>query len=125
MSMKLRAVQCSPTTLTACTNLPPYIVGQVGGATGSVGDPSGRSSERSALSPDVLAQNISAISRQVTGLFERGVPFAAKRAGLPESTASNVEFLNNYDWIGKMSLLDFLSGPGKRARVATMLSRER
>lgn len=38
---------------------------------------------------------------------------------------SNISFVDNQDWTGEMKLLDFLSGPGKLARVSTMLSRER
>ena len=40
-------------------------------------------------------------------------------------TSSNISFVNNKDWMGNVTLLDFLSGPGKQARVSTMLSRER
>lgn len=99
---------------------------QVGGATGSVGDPSGRSTERTALSQDTLDHNVASISSQVRHLFQQGVPFAAKRGGSdPDQAKSNVAFVNNRDWTGNLSLLDFLSGPGKRARVSTMLSRER
>lgn len=92
-----------------------------------MGDPSGRSSERNALSEDVLDSNITAISSQVRTLFTRGVPFAAERSGLPpdDTRTTNVLFANNNDWIGRMSLLEFLSGPGKRARVSVMLARDR
>ncbi|KAK9899367.1 tyrosyl-tRNA synthetase [Cystobasidium minutum MCA 4210] len=97
-----------------------FLVGQ---GTGAIGDPSGRSSERQALSHEVLSRNVAAITKQLTELCQRGVSHAAKRAGV-SGASSNVKFLNNHDWLGKMSLLDFLGGPGKRARVSTMLARE-
>lgn len=90
----------------------------------AIGDPSGRSSERQALSQNVLDRNVASITKQLTELCQRGVSHASKRAGI-SGASSNVQFLNNHDWLGKMSLLDFLSGPGKRARVSTMLARER
>ena len=89
-----------------------------------MGDPSGRSTERIALSQEILESNRKSITSQVRKLFERGAPFAAKRAGI-HHVEGRIDFVNNKDWIGKMSLLDFLSGPGKRARVSTMLARER
>ena len=99
---------------------------QTGSATGSVGDPSGRSAERVALSQETLESNTAAIASQIKSLCQHGLPFAAKQLQMWEAeTASNVIFADNRDWIGKLSLLDFLSGPGKRARISTMLARDR
>lgn len=111
---------------------------QIGGATGAVGDPSGRSTERNALSKETLQANIDAITKQLTAFLERGVPFArsrslsrweaqrakeeAEREGKAEA---GITVANNLDWLGNMSLLEFLSTAGKGARISTMLSRER
>lgn len=65
-----------------------------------------------------------AITAQMQALCDRGVAFAAKKAGMTQ-TSSNIAFVNNREWTGDLRLLDFLAGPGKRARVSTMLSRER
>ncbi|KAM0749492.1 hypothetical protein T439DRAFT_50916 [Meredithblackwellia eburnea MCA 4105] len=106
----------------------------IGGATGSVGDPSGRSTERNALDPKVLNHNIECITKQVHRFLDRGVGFAKERIE-PRSVASlnagkkmeeegKVSVRNNLEWLGGMSLLQFLGSVGKGARVSTMLSRE-
>lgn len=112
--------------LTFCANE------QIGGATGSVGDPSGRSTERQALDPIILAQNTAAITSQVTAFLTTGVPFAQSRTnqryGIEASQGEEegrVKVVNNLEWLGQMGLLEFLSGVGKTARMGTMLSRER
>ncbi|SCV69942.1 BQ2448_1336 [Microbotryum intermedium] len=102
----------------------------IGGATGSVGDPSGRSAERKALSSSQLDTNVRAITFQVTGFLDRGVPFAQsrnRRRHSPESESSlgQIRVENNLDWLGGIGLLQFLSSVGKMARISTMLSRER
>ncbi|GAA5929193.1 tyrosine--tRNA ligase MSY1 [Sporobolomyces koalae] len=107
----------------------------IGGATGAIGDPSGRSTERNALSPETLASNIDGITSQLTTFLDRGVTFAQSRTkrrttGPALTTApdtpvqGSIRVENNLNWIGNMSLLDFLSKVGKMARVSTMLSRE-
>lgn len=109
-----------------------YLYCQIGGATGSVGDPSGRSTERQSLDPVVLASNIASITSQVTTFLDRGVPFALsrtnKRYGEPDDGLSDrgeIKVVDNLEWLGGMGLLEFLSGVGKTARMATMLSRDR
>ncbi|GAA5830727.1 hypothetical protein JCM3766R1_003405 [Sporobolomyces carnicolor] len=108
----------------------------IGGATGSIGDPSGRSTERNALSPETLEANIAGITHQLTTFLDRGVAFAQSRTKRRDDVATGQELTvtaavegsirveNNMSWIGGMSLLDFLSKIGKMARVSTMLSRE-
>lgn len=102
---------------------------QIGGATGSVGDPSGRSTERNALSPEELNANAEAITAQVTSFLARGVPFAltrtSSRNGAGEVKGGTVRVENNLEWLGGMGLLKFLSTVGKTARMGVMLSRER
>lgn len=103
---------------------------QIGGATGSVGDPSGRSTERNALSSADLDANVKAITKQLTDFLNHGVPFAQSRnrrrdlAFLEKETGA-IRVENNLDWLGGMGLLKFLSTVGKTARISTMLSRER
>ncbi|GAA5905407.1 hypothetical protein JCM8208_004270 [Rhodotorula glutinis] len=110
-------------------------VALIGGATGAIGDPSGRSTERNALSPDTLAANVEGITKQLTAFLDRGVAFAQSRTrprfgdeangkGEGEKSEGSVRIVNNLDWTGGMSLLEFLSTVGKMARVSTMLSRE-
>ncbi|KAK4054358.1 tyrosyl-tRNA synthetase [Microbotryomycetes sp. JL221] len=102
----------------------------IGGATGAVGDPSGRSTERNALSSTDLNRNIKSITAQLEKILNHGVPFAQSRQKRrdsmwidePQSGSMRVE--NNLNWLGNVSLIEFLSTVGKSARVSTMLSRE-
>jgi tyrosyl-tRNA synthetase len=84
----------------------------VGGATGMVGDPSGRDSERQLLSIEEIRHNADCIRRQLEHFldFSKG--------------SSSAEMVNNYDWIGPMSFLDFLRDVGKHLTVSYMLSKE-
>ncbi|GJN91291.1 hypothetical protein Rhopal_004310-T1 [Rhodotorula paludigena] len=105
-------------------------VALIGGATGAIGDPSGRSTERNALAPEALAANVDSITKQLTAFLDRGVAFARARTrrrdadAAEEPSSGSVKVVNNLDWTGGMSLLEFLSTVGKMARVSTMLSRE-
>lgn len=94
-----------------------------------MGDPSGRSTERNALSPEELNANAEAITAQVTSFLARGVPFAltrtSSRNGAGEVKGGTVRVENNLEWLGGMGLLNFLSTVGKTARMGVMLSRER
>ncbi|HKG69718.1 MAG TPA: tyrosine--tRNA ligase, partial [Segetibacter sp.] len=69
----------------------------VGGATGMVGDPSGKSEERNLLSEDVLRQNVAGVKKQLEQFldFDTAKPNAAQLA-------------NNYDWFKNFSFLDFI-----------------
>src|SRR4051812_39476984 len=71
-------------------------VALVGGATGMVGDPSGKSAERNLLSEDVLAKNLEGIQNQLRKYldFDSGKPTAA-------------EMVNNYDWFKNLNFLQF------------------
>ncbi|WVQ71904.1 tyrosine-tRNA ligase [Cryptococcus sp. DSM 104548] len=102
----------------------------IGGATGSIGDPSGRSTERQSLTPIELSRNIAGITSQVRRFFTRGQEYLHKR-GLQVQrkdetgeVGRGVRVVNNMEWMREVSLLDFLRGVGKNARVSTMLSRD-
>ncbi|HEY3392962.1 MAG TPA: tyrosine--tRNA ligase [Lacipirellulaceae bacterium] len=84
----------------------------VGGATGMIGDPSGKSQERNLLSLDVLDRN-------VTGLREQMRRFLDFDAG-PNAAV----LVNNYDWIGRFSYLEFLRDVGKNFSVNVMLAKD-
>ena len=105
----------------------------IGGATGSIGDPSGRSTERNALSAEELEGNVAGITGQVHRFFDRGLAYADKR-GYGLSIGGNggtvggrgtVEVVNNLDWTKGLGMLEFLRTVGKVARVNIMLSRDR
>src|SRR5919205_4082101 len=76
----------------------------VGGATGMVGDPSGKSEERNLLSEDVLTKNIAGVEKQLRGLLD----FNGERGAM---------LLNNHDWMRGFSYLEFLRDVGKHFPV--------
>lgn len=87
------------------------IVAVVGGATGMIGDPSGKSKERNLQTKEALKANTDSIRKQL----ERFIDLSDPEKGL---------IVNNYDWIGSMSVLDFLRDYGKHFPVNYMLSKD-
>lgn len=83
----------------------------VGGATGMVGDPSGRSEERNLLSADQVEHNKAAIRQQLERFLDFTGPAAAT-------------MLDNYDWTAPMSFIDWLREVGKYITVNTMLAKD-
>jgi len=92
-------------------------VALLGGATGRVGDPSGRSTERPILSEEEIERNVAAIGGLLRAILARGG--AAAGAAAPP-----VAVVNNLDWFGGMSFLSFLRDVGKSARVGAMLAKD-
>lgn len=88
----------------------PYVV--LGGATGMIGDPSGKSTERVLLTEDVIQSNIECFKKQ----FQQILNF--------NSSDNSAVMVNNYDWMGKFSFIEFLRDVGKRFRVTEMLAKE-
>ena len=84
----------------------------VGGGTGMIGDPSGRSSERNLLDRPTLEHNVSAIRAQL----ERFLDFSPGSGG--------ALMVNNLDWLGELSLIDFLRDTGKHFTVPYMLAKD-
>ena len=81
----------------------------VGGGTGIIGDPSGRSEERQLQSLETIAENAKKLENQLRNIF-RG--------------DENIEFVNNGDWLGKMSMIEFLRDYGKLINVNYMLAKD-
>ncbi len=84
----------------------------VGGATGMIGDPSGKSEERNLLSVDTLRANVVAIERQMRGFLDF------------DSGQTAAVLVNNFDWMRKFSYLDFLRDVGKNFPVNVMLGKD-
>jgi tyrosyl-tRNA synthetase len=84
----------------------------VGGATGMVGDPSGKSAERNLLSEDVLQKNVEGIKNQLMKFLDF----------TPGPTAA--EMVNNYDWFKGMEFLHFIRDVGKHLTVNYMMSKD-
>lgn len=85
----------------------------VGGATGMVGDPSGKSEERNLLSEEVLSHNLVCVKKQLERFldFDPGKPNAA-------------EMVNNFDWFKSLSFLDFIRDVGKHITVNYMMAKD-
>lgn len=85
----------------------------IGGATGMIGDPSGKSQERNLLDETELRHNETAIKKQLSRFldFEGDIPHQA-------------EMLNNYDWMKTFSFLDFIRDVGKHITVNYMMAKD-
>ncbi|WP_429394903.1 tyrosine--tRNA ligase [Mucilaginibacter lappiensis] len=84
----------------------------VGGATGMVGDPSGKSQERNLLSEDALQHNLQGIQSQL----EKFLNF--------DCGANSAEMVNNYDWFKDFSFLNFIRDVGKHITVNYMMAKD-
>lgn len=84
----------------------------VGGATGMVGDPSGKSKERNLLSSDVLDHNVNCVHEQLARFlnFDCG--------------ANSAEMVNNFDWFKEINFLDFIRDVGKHISVNYMMAKD-
>lgn len=91
-------------------------VALLGGATGMIGDPSGRSEERNLLSPDELAANITAVSEQIHAVLAAPSPTGP--------LAATVHVVNNADWMRGVGYLEFLRDVGKHVPLSQMLGKD-
>ena len=89
----------------------PVIV--IGGATGSIGDPSGRTSERVLQTKEQVQHNVEKLTAQMKRLFLTS-----------QEDQEAVRLVNNYDWTKELSLLDFLRDYGKHFNLNTMLAKD-
>ena len=87
-------------------------VALVGGATGMVGDPSGKSDERNLLDKKTLDHNVEKIREQLSQFLDF------------DNGANKAEMVNNYDWFGKMGFLDFIRDVGKHITVNYMMAKD-
>ena len=87
-------------------------VALVGGATGMVGDPSGKSAERNLLSEDILNHNLDCVKKQL----EQFLDF--------DCGENSAEVVNNYDWFKKFNFLDFIRDVGKHISINYMLAKD-
>lgn len=85
----------------------------VGGATGMVGDPSGKSQERNLLNEETLNKNVTGVKAQLA----RFLDFDA-------STENAAKLVNNYDWMKDISLIDFVRDIGKHISVNYMMAKD-
>ncbi|KAA8481891.1 tyrosyl-tRNA synthetase [Arcticibacter tournemirensis] len=84
----------------------------VGGATGMVGDPSGKSAERNLLSEDILKHNVACIENQLKKFLDF------------DCGANSAEMVNNFDWFKNFNFLDFIRDVGKHITVNYMMAKD-
>lgn len=84
----------------------------IGGGTGSIGDPSGRASERQLQTMEQVQENADKLSAQMRDLFEAG------------EENSDIRLVNNQKWLGEMQFLDFLRDFGKEFNINKMLAKD-
>lgn len=87
------------------------VVALVGGATGMIGDPSGKSKERNIQTKEVLEANTASIKAQL----ERYIDLSSPEKGI---------VVSNYEWLGNMTMIDFLRDYGKYFSINYMMSKE-
>ncbi len=85
----------------------------VGGATGMVGDPSGKSEERNLLSEETLAYNIAGVKKQLSHFLD-----------FNSGTKNAAELVNNYDWFKDFNFLHFIRDVGKHITVNYMMAKD-
>ena len=83
----------------------------VGGATGMIGDPSGRSEERQLQTTEQIDKNVAGIKKQMEQIFDF-------------SSENGAQMVNNNDWVGSMSVIEFLRDYGKLLGVNYMLAKD-
>jgi tyrosyl-tRNA synthetase len=87
-------------------------IGLVGGGTGLIGDPSGKTSERQLLTPERVEENVEGIRKQVAGFLDF------------ENTKNPARLVNNADWLTKLGAIEFMRDVGKHFTVNAMLAKE-
>ena len=84
----------------------------VGGATGMIGDPSGKSKERQLLSVEMINENLEAQKKQLSQFLDF------------DCGENSAEIVNNYDWFKDINLLDFIRDTGKHITISYMMSKD-
>lgn len=84
----------------------------VGGATGMIGDPSGRSTERNLLTAEQIENNVAGLKAQMERIFEFG------------QEENGAQLVNNYDWISKINVIEFLRDYGKLININYLLAKD-
>ena len=85
----------------------------IGGATGMIGDPSGKSQERNLLTEEVLRHNIEGMKKQLSKFLD-----------FDSDAPNHAELVNNYDWMKDFTFLDFAREVGKHITVNYMMAKD-
>lgn len=85
----------------------------VGGATGMIGDPSGKSAERNLLTEEIIRHNQNCLKDQLSKFLD-----------FDSNSETSAEMVNNYDWMKEFSFLDFIRDIGKHLTVNYMMAKD-
>ena len=85
----------------------------IGGATGMIGDPSGKSQERNLLDEETLRHNVECIKKQLARFLD-----------FDSDAPNHAELVNNYDWMKNFTFLDFAREVGKHITVNYMMAKD-
>ena len=106
----------------------------LGGATGMIGDPSGKSDERNLLDKEDLQRNVEGLHQQMRAFLDFGLKgkgdstveddFRSQGTVGADTSIQPAELVNNFDWMGKWTYLDFLRDVGKNFPVNVMLAKD-
>lgn len=94
-----------------------------GGATGLIGDPSGKSDERNLLTDEMIENNLKGISFQLRTILDRAMELHPETLKAT-AQAADIPLVNNADWMKPWSFIEFLRDVGKNFRVNTMLNKD-
>lgn len=101
------------------------VIALAGGATGRIGDPSGKSQERDLKPDSEIEANLAGISAQLERILGRALELHPETLHLdPTSPPRDIVFANNNDWIAPWSFIDFLRDVGKHFRVNAMIAKD-
>ncbi|KLO19441.1 tyrosyl-tRNA synthetase [Schizopora paradoxa] len=100
------------------------VISLIGGATGLVGDPSGKLEERTPLGENIATQNVNSLRTAIQRFFSTASVYASRRIPKLENPSPEPQILNNVEWLGSLGLLEFLTKAGRYARVSTMINRD-
>ncbi|EPT05031.1 hypothetical protein FOMPIDRAFT_1139959 [Fomitopsis schrenkii] len=100
------------------------VISLIGGATGLIGDPSGRSTERPLAEASLVEDNVRSLSDAIQRFFTGALSYAHERLPPSEAQISPPDVRNNLHWFKDMGLLEFLRSVGIHHRVNNMMARE-
>lgn len=100
------------------------IIPLIGGATGLIGDPSGRSTERPLSEQSIVEGNVKALTAGIQQFFSRAMEYAKGRLQPSDTPITEPDVRNNLHWLKGLGLLEFLRAVGIHARVNTMMARD-
>ncbi|KJA19890.1 hypothetical protein HYPSUDRAFT_43757 [Hypholoma sublateritium FD-334 SS-4] len=96
----------------------------IGGATGRLGDPSGRLVERQLADIKQVDNNADNLTASIQSFFNRALVYASSRLSLDQDIHARLSVVNNLEWHQPVTLLEFLHKVGAHVRINTMLNRE-